>query len=273
MSQKDSKDTAKPIIHHIPLCPFCQRIEVLVDLKGVRDQVEFAFVDAVAPREQKILDITGGTTALPVLELGDGVGLKESLVLMDYIEERFPDKRIRRTDPYEYGLESLLVSMASPFVGNGYRLLMNTDPEKRDGIIERYFKAAADIDAFLRQYGSKETPWLFEEFGWAESAFASFFKRFEMIPYYEHIDIPEDGSYDRFLQWRKASLEHPAVQHYSFEEIAKAYYDYTQGAMNGQLVEGRKVSSFAQEPDWRSRPMPPREKYGTPATDEELGLV
>ena len=39
-------------------------------------------------------------------------------------------------------------------------------------------------------------------------------------------------------------------------------------------LPGRRVSSFAFEPDWRSRPWPPRDKYERPApSDATLGLV
>jgi len=31
----------KPVVHHIPACPFCQRLEILLALKGARDTVTF----------------------------------------------------------------------------------------------------------------------------------------------------------------------------------------------------------------------------------------
>ena len=73
--------------------------------------------------------------------------------------------------------------------------------------------------------------------------------------------------------WRAACLEEPCAQQVTFEEIVKLYYDYAKGAGNGALLEGRQVSSFVFEPDWRDRPMPPKDKYSISATDAELGLV
>ena len=35
---------AEATVYHIPVCPFCQRIEILLTLKGVRDQVEFRVI-------------------------------------------------------------------------------------------------------------------------------------------------------------------------------------------------------------------------------------
>jgi glutathione S-transferase len=51
------------------------------------------------------------------------------------------------------------------------------------------------------------------------------------------------------------------------------YYDYSQGGGNGRLPEGRTISSFALDPPWNSRPLPPPDKWGTPATDADLGLL
>ena len=50
----------------------------------------------------------------------------------------------------------------------------------------------------------------------------------------------------------------------SFEVVSKG---------NGALLPGRTRSSFVFEPNWRSRPWPPRDKYGPGATDAELGLI
>lgn len=85
--------------------------------------------------------------------------------------------------------------------------------------------------------------------------------------------MPGTPDYARVNAWRTTCLAHPAAQQVSREEIVKLYYDDALGCGNGALPEGRKVSSFAFEPHWRDRPWPPRDKYGTRATDENLGLI
>ena len=52
-----------------------------------------------------------------------------------------------------------------------------------------------------------------------------------------------------------------------------AEYDYSRGVGGGALVDGRRKSSFAMDPHWSARPMPPRDKWGEGATDTELGLA
>ena len=85
--------------------------------------------------------------------------------------------------------------------------------------------------------------------------------------------MPEGAAFDRVRTWWDACAAHPSAQQTSDEEVIKLYYDYALGAGNGALPEGRAVSTFTFEPDWRERPWPPRDKYGPPATDMELGLA
>ena len=47
----------RPIIHHIPVCPFSQRVEILLELKGLRDQV--AVMVGGAPVTQEYADVVG----------------------------------------------------------------------------------------------------------------------------------------------------------------------------------------------------------------------
>jgi glutathionyl-hydroquinone reductase len=41
---------AKPTVYHIPVCPFSQRLEILLALKGLRGAVDFHVVDITKPR-------------------------------------------------------------------------------------------------------------------------------------------------------------------------------------------------------------------------------
>ena len=75
------------------------------------------------------------------------------------------------------------------------------------------------------------------------------------------------------LRWREACVHHPAAQRRSHEELMKLYYDYSQGGGNGRIPEGRAISSFTPDVDWRTRPWPSKDKWGHAASDAELGLV
>jgi glutathione S-transferase len=262
----------RPAIYHIPVCPFSQRVEILLELKGLRDRVEFHVVDITKPREPWLLELSGGTTALPIMQDERGRVLKESLVLLRYFDERFPEVPVARTDPYERAVERLMISREGPFGMAGYMMVMNRDRAKRDELREALLGHYLWLDAFLREHNPDGT-WLFDRFGLAEAVFTTLMMRFWFLDFYEDFRLPETGDYARVARWRQACLAHPAAQQVSREEIVKLYYDYAVGSGNGALPEGRARSSFVFEPDWRARPMPPRDKYDRIASDAELGLL
>jgi glutathione S-transferase len=260
------------IVYHIPVCPFSQRLEILLALRGLENAVEFRVVDITKPRDPALVAKTRGTTALPVLETPDGTIIKESLVILRYLDEALSGSRLRRSDPLEHAIESMLIAKEGPFIMSGYLFVMNQDADSRQQHLEELLALYRDIDDYLTEHNPQGT-FLFEDFGLAEVVFTPIFKRFWFLDYYENFELPKTEGYERVRGWMEACMTHQATGQVAREEIVKLYYDYALGAGNGALVSGRKVSSFTFTPEWQSRPMPPRTKYDGTATDRELGLI
>lgn len=261
--------TYRPTVYHIPACPFSQRLEILLALKGRRDAVQFSVVDITRPRDPALLELTRGSTALPVMQVEEGV-LKESLVILRYLDELCPETTVARASPYERGVESMLIAMEGDFTGAGYRFVMNQDRERRSVFRDVMLAQYGRLNAFLEWQNPSGT-FLFDRFGLAEAVFTPMFMRFWFLEYYEDFDILDQGL-ERVRRWRDACLAHPAAQQVTKEEIVKLYYDYAMGAGNGALLPGRATSSFSFEPRWQDRPWPPRSKYAAGASDADLGL-
>jgi glutathione S-transferase len=259
------------IVHHIPVCPFSQRLEILLALKDRRSAVDFRVVDITRPRSEALLARTRGSAALPVLETAHGPVLRESLVILQYLEDLFPQPAVAQRDPYRRAVENMLVRLEGDFVNQGYGFVMNQSPQRRDALRQRMLDQYARLDDFLMEHAPRGA-FLFEDFGWAEAVFTPLFMRFWFLEYYEDFEPPDEARFARVRAWRDASIAHPAAQQVTKEQIVKLYYDYAQGAGNGALLPGRRRSSFVFEPDWRTRPWPPRDKYSHQASDAELGL-
>ncbi len=262
---------SRPQMFHIPVCPFSQRVEIVLGLKGETAAVDFHVVDITKPRSPELLAKTRGTTALPVLELEDGTVLKESLVLMDFFEDRFSARPVRQQDPTRRAVERMMTLMERDFVPAGYRYVLNQNAAKRDGFKDELLAQYRALDAFLTDHSPRGT-FLFEDFGWVEAVFTPMFQRFWFLEYYEGFELPDAAEYARVRTWRDACIQHPRAQQVTKEAIVKLYYDYAKGAGNGALLPGRTRSSFVFEPRWEDRPWPPTDKYGRAATDGELGL-
>ncbi|NDR55597.1 glutathione S-transferase family protein [Aliiruegeria sabulilitoris] len=263
---------AKPVVYHIPVCPFSQRLEILLALRGQLDAVEFRVVDITRPRAPDLLAKTRGSTALPVLELPNGTILTESLVILRFFDEALAGRPLRRVDPCEHAVESMLIAREGAFTMAGYLFVMNQDRALREEHNEKLLALYRDINGFLLEH-SPEGPYLFDAFGLAEAVFTPIFKRFWFLDYYEAFDLPEGTEYDRVRVWKDACMSHPETGQVTREEIVKLYYDYALGTGNGALVAGRSVSSFTFSPEWKDRPWPPRDKHAGSASDAALGLL
>ncbi len=259
-------------MYHIPICPFSQRLEILLTLKDRRDEVSFHVVDITVPRPDWLQQKLRTTTTLPVLEMADGKIIKESLVILQYLEDLLPVPRVGRTDPYERAVESMLMAFENDFVAAGYRMVMNQDQHAASGFRERMLAEYGRLNEFLTHH-SPAGPFLFDDFGLAEAVYTPMFMRFWFLDYYEDFELPATPGFARVAQWRAACLAHPAAQQVTEDQVVKLYYDYALGAGNGALPEGRTRSSFVFDPHWSTRPMPPRDKWHHRATDDELGLV
>jgi glutathione S-transferase len=261
---------SKSTLYHIPVCPFSQRVEILLRLKQL-DCVDFHVVDITRPRPEWLLAKARGTSALPMLEDEDGRIIKESMVLLRYFENRYPETPVLQADPYRRAVEDMLTCMEGEFTTAGYRFVMNQDPAQRPLLQDAMLAHYAKLSDFLSHHATGPT-WLFEDFGFAEVVFTPIFMRFWFLEYYEGFVLPATPAFERVQRWVDACRAHPAAQQVSLEEIVKLYYDYAMGAGNGALLPGRQRSSFAFEPHWSQRPWPPSEKYGRVASDAELGL-
>ena len=260
----------KPVLHYIHACPFCQRVEILLDLKGQRAAVDLAPVDITVPRPPELLALTRGSTSLPVLVIAEGV-LKESLVIMRYLDAALAGPVIAREAPYERAVEEMLIALAGDFTAAGYRLIKNRDESQREPLRAAMLEQYRLLEDFLA-WQSPDGVFLFDRFGLAEAAFTPMFMRFWFLDYYEGFELRAAG-FERVRRWRAACLEHPAAQQVSREEILKLYYDYAVGTGNGAVPPGRARSSFVSAPHWRQRPWPPQDKYSRIASDAELGLA
>lgn len=255
-------------LYHFPGCPFSERVEILLRLKGsatLRDVI----VDISAPRPAWLLEKTGGATALPALETPHGT-LLESAAILRFVDATVPGRRLVNSDPFDHATEEMIGALGPGLSGAGYRMIQNQDAALRTELAAAVDAAFGKIDAFLRRHARGET-WLFDDFGWAEILLTPTLKRLWFLDYYEEYAIP--SAFDRLILWRDACLAHPATQPHGLEEIVKLYHDYSRGFGSGKLVPGRTRSSFAPEPHWSTRPMPPRDKWHDVADDARLGLL
>lgn len=174
-------------------CPYCARVRIVLAEKGIEYETVAIDLDA---RPAWIVAMNPPTGRVPVLE-EDGVVLPESVVLMEYLEERFPEPALLATDPVERALARLAVERFDDF-GDPYYDLYFKRPA---GSAERIEAQLTALDRRL-----EEQPYLGgRAYGLADVAYVPWILRLEPRV---GIDV---SPFEAISAWLARLLERPAI--------------------------------------------------------------
>ena len=138
-------------------CPYCARARIALAEKGV--EFEALEID-LNDRPQWIYE-KNSTGRVPVVE-EDAWILPESSVIMEYLEERYPEPPLLPADPADRALARVWIFRHDDFTKPYYALRRG-----EDGAAERFEEQLAKLDAALERQ-----PWLSgAEYGLADIAY------------------------------------------------------------------------------------------------------
>jgi glutathione S-transferase len=130
-----------PTLYDAARCPYCARVRIVLAEKGVAyDPVE---IDLHA-RPAWLYDLNA-TGRVPVLEEEGGLVLPESRVIMEYLEERYPQPALLPADPGERALARLWLERFDHLADAYYDCLWS----RPGGSAERIHAELARLDAVL----------------------------------------------------------------------------------------------------------------------------
>ena len=141
-------------------CPYCARVRILLAEKAIPyEPVEVDLSDRPAWLYAK-----NPSGRVPVLEEDGGFVLPESAVIMEYLEERFPEPELWPADPAERALGRLWLDRFDDRLGDEYYALRRGGESKLDERLAA-LDAALEAHPFLsgREYGLADIgylPWI-----------------------------------------------------------------------------------------------------------------
>ncbi|HKT43949.1 MAG TPA: glutathione S-transferase family protein [Gaiellaceae bacterium] len=178
-------------LYDAPRCPYCARVRIVLAEKGVElETIEVDLDDRPAWIYEK-----NATGRVPVVE-EDGWTLPESAVIMEYLEERYPEPPLLAADPADRALARLRIFRHDAFT-KPYYALRRGEPGA-----EALFAEQLDrLDATL-----EERPWLGgARYGLADIAYVPWVLRAR-----ERMGV-DLGPYPALGEWLGQLLDRPAV--------------------------------------------------------------
>ncbi len=180
-----------PTLYDAARCPYCARVRIVLAEKGV----DYATVDVDLDDRPAWIYEKNPLGRVPVLE-EDGLVLPESLAIMEYLEERYPDPPLLPSDP---GPRALVRASIVRFdrISGPYYALRRGDESARQQLADRLH----DLDATLQQQ-----PYLGGDvFGLADIAYLPWVLRAQV-----RLDVALEP-YPALASWVERLGERPAV--------------------------------------------------------------
>jgi glutathione S-transferase len=172
-------------------CPYCARARIALAEKGVEHEV--VAVD-LTDRPAWIYE-KNETGRVPVLE-EDAWLLPESSVILEYLEERYPEPPLLPADPGERAHARVLIFRHDDFTGPYYALRRG-----EDGAAERFDAQLAKLDGVLSRQ-----EWLTgRTYGLADIAYVPWVLRARDV-----LDVSLD-SFPALRSWLDRLAERPAI--------------------------------------------------------------
>ena len=127
------------ILYDAARCPYCARVRIVLAEKGLG----YEPVEIDLGARPAWLYAKNPSGRVPVLEEDGGLVLPESAVIMEYLEERFPEPALWPADPAERALGRLWLDRFDVRLGDAYYAL-------RRGEASRLDERLAELDGALR---------------------------------------------------------------------------------------------------------------------------
>jgi glutathione S-transferase len=180
------------VLYDAPRCPYCARVRIVLAEKGIEaDVVEIDLSDRPAWIYEK-----NPTGRVPVVEEADGVPLPESAVIMEFLEERYPEPPLLPPDPADRAAVRLLVFRDHDLTDPYYAFRRG-----EEGAREELEAALRRFDALLG-----ERPYLGgAEYGLADIAYVPWFLRAR-----DMLGVELDGL-PALVDWLARLEERPAI--------------------------------------------------------------
>jgi len=152
-----------PTLYTAERCPFAARARIVLAEKGIAyEAVEIDLDDRPAWLYEK-----NPVGRVPVYEEDGGLILPESRVIMDYLEQRYPEPALWPLDPAERALACVWLERFDARLGSAYYRLRRDEDGARQEVDDRLAAIDATLEAqpFLtgREYGLSDigyVPWI-----------------------------------------------------------------------------------------------------------------
>ena len=129
-------------LYSMVYCPYAQRARLVLAAKGI----PYETVNIRLKKKPEWYVKLNPMGQVPCLHYSDGRVLPESLIVCDYLDDIYPDTRLRPTDPFTVAANRVFIEQFAKVITNYYKIVMGDNEEDK----ENFFKALDTIESKLK---------------------------------------------------------------------------------------------------------------------------
>ncbi|KZS86847.1 glutathione-S-transferase [Sistotremastrum niveocremeum HHB9708] len=217
-------------------CPFVQRVWIALEEKGIHYQYK---EENPYHKDKEFLKVSP-KGLVPALVHNDKP-IHESLVILEYLEEAFPNtKPLLPQDPYTRSLVRLSIDHTSKsIIPTFFKLLQSQDASSQDSARSSLYEALQKwSDGMLD--GGKGPWWAGEEMTLADVVLMPFIGRLYILEENRAFDLSRTN--EKFSAWVKHALAHPSMEKTSSERnyYAQIYNRYLKNEAQSEAAKATR---------------------------------
>lgn len=143
-------DDGKIRLFSMRFCPFAQRVHLVLDAKDIPHHT--VFINLTTKPEFLFEHSPAGTVPAVQLPSEKNQSLYESLIIADYLDEKYPQRQLYPKCPYARAADRILIKKFETVIAAMYKVFVNSTPEP-GAIIE----IAVRLDAFEEELARRGT--------------------------------------------------------------------------------------------------------------------
>lgn len=154
-SEPSFSNDGKLRLFSMRFCPFAHRVHLVLNAKNIPYNVAYINLSE-KPEWYSEVNPTGKVPALQLVNEPNQPFLIESMVIAEYLDEKYPEVKLYPDDPFEKAQTKIWIERFSAIAGAFYRLVYEQNPDDvNEQLLNTFYSELGNYEAELVKRGTK----------------------------------------------------------------------------------------------------------------------
>ncbi|XP_018576746.1 pyrimidodiazepine synthase [Anoplophora glabripennis] len=186
-------------------CPYAQRVHLVLDAK----KIPYDVVNINLSSKPDWIYDKSPYGKIPALELDTGDVLYESLIIADYLDERYHQHLLHAKDPLQKAKDKLLIEQFNRIINTMYRVMMNIGRISLDDDET----ISNGLNTFERELAERGGPFFAgNKPGMLDYMIWPWCERADILKLFGNQHLLKRDKYKKLMEWRNRMSDDPTVK-------------------------------------------------------------